>query len=377
MKRSIVAAVLFLAMSLAAAAQENSGQEEGAARALRVAIAQMKDAVNAPPRTRIAALTAAISAYEEGLGTVRSTLRSLSLREAALAARLEDERRRIAGLIASLSYLGGQSPPLLFLHPDGPLASVRSAMILSDTTIVLKNAASALQEDAQNLAIIRAIQRDTQRELKDGLEAVQNARNSLNLALLEQGRPMPRPFAATASTQAQLDSEAETLENLIAQLPYTTSDDESFESRKGRLPLPALGTLLLRPDEADARGVRRPGVSLATRAQALVTSPTPATVRYRGTLAHYGNVIVLEPSAGYFLILSGMTTVYPEVGQDLNAHAPLGLMGGGPIQGDFAKNNANMGGVKATETLYIEIRKGAHPENPISWFSALKQQELK
>jgi septal ring factor EnvC (AmiA/AmiB activator) len=61
------------------------------------------------------------------------------------------------------------------------------------------------------------------------------------------------------------------------------------------LPLPVLGTVLRRFDEADAAGVARPGPGAATRPNALATTPWPASVRYAGPLLDYGNVIILEP----------------------------------------------------------------------------------
>ncbi|MEZ5674302.1 MAG: hypothetical protein R3D81_03325 [Thalassovita sp.] len=48
----------------------------------------------------------------------------------------------------------------------------------------------------------------------------------------------------------------------------------------------------MRADESDAAGIARPGVVLATRPRALVTTPTAATIRYLGPLLDYGNVMI-------------------------------------------------------------------------------------
>jgi septal ring factor EnvC (AmiA/AmiB activator) len=123
--------------------------------------------------------------------------------------------------------------------------------------------------------------------------------------------------------------------------------------RKGRLPLPVLGTLLRRPDEADAAGVRRPGVTLATRPAALVTAPWPATIRYRGPLLDYGNVMILEPGDGYLLVLAGLGTVYGEVGEVVAAGAPLGLMGGTETVGaEFMTAASKMALARATRKRF-------------------------
>ena len=66
---------------------------------------------------------------------------------------------------------------------------------------------------------------------------------------------------------------------------FITDDPDggsSFATAKARLPLPVFGAILRRPGEADAAGVSRPGLTLATRPRALVTAPWPATIRYLG-----------------------------------------------------------------------------------------------
>ena len=125
---------------------------------------------------------------------------------------------------------------------------------------------------------------------------------------------------------------------------------------------------------ADATGTRRPGLTLATRAHALVLSPWPATIRYRGPLLDYGNVMILEPGGGYLLVLAGMDILYGEVGEVVAAGAPLGLMGGTEAASDdlFAAVEDD-GGARETETLYLELRQGATPVDPAEWFAIRKE----
>src|SRR5690606_22146696 len=136
----------------------------------------------------------------------------------------------------------------------------------------------------------------------------------------------------------------------------------SFATARATLPLPVFGAILRRPGETDAAGVRRPGLTLATRPRALVTAPWPSTIRYLGPLLDYGNVIVLEPGDGYLLVLAGLDSLYGEVGEVIAAGAPLGLMGGGTGEGQDGS------GAQGTETLYLELRQGAEPVDPMPWF---------
>jgi septal ring factor EnvC (AmiA/AmiB activator) len=150
--------------------------------------------------------------------------------------------------------------------------------------------------------------------------------------------------------------------------------NSGFAEARGELEFPALGTILLRPYEIDARGVSRPGITLATRPAALVTSPWAATIRYRGPLLDYGNVMIIEPGDGYLFVIAGLADVFGEVGEVIAKGAALGLMGGTLSQSaDLLAPSLIGGATQETQTLYIELREGAKAVDPIDWFAATRQ----
>ena len=103
--------------------------------------------------------------------------------------------------------------------------------------------------------------------------------------------------------------------------------------------------------------------------QASYCTPVAATIRYRGPLLDYGNVMILEPGGGYLLIMSGLQTVYGEVGDVIGAGQPLGLMGGNASDGaDILSADRSEVGVTGSETLYVEVRQRAEPVDPLEWF---------
>jgi len=129
------------------------------------------------------------------------------------------------------------------------------------------------------------------------------------------------------------------------------------------------GLVLHRAGETDAAGIRRDGIVVATRPRALVTSPTAATIRYRGPLLDLGNVVILEPQPDTLFILSGLREVYGEAGQVIPAGTPVGLMGGAvPEIGAILSLSGEGTGTDRSETLYIEIREGGSPVDPETWF---------
>lgn len=367
--RAALAVMLCLAAPVAApvAAQGVAEQAARAAGDLQAAVTGLQEAEGA--KDRVAALTRTIRAYEDGLAALREALRQASLRETALTLRFETERERIAQLVGVLARMEAEPGPLLLLHPTGPVGTVRSGMMLADVTPALQAEAAALRGELQELRDLRALQVAAGKTLSEGLGAAQAARTALSQAISDRTE-LPRRFTEEPEALRGLLESADTLEAFAAGLAPDDADAEDFTAAKGRLPRPVLGSVLLRPGEADAAGVKRPGLTLSTRPRALVTAPWSATIRYRGPLLNYGNVMILEPGGGYLLILAGLGTVYGEVGEVVAQGAPLGLMPGEETAlADILATSEEGGGARESETLYLELRQGAEPEDPEPWFA--------
>lgn len=348
-------------------AQTPAEQAAQASTDLQAAVAAMQEAETA--RDRVATLTQTIRAYEDGLAALRDALRQASLRETELALRFNAERERIARMVGVLSQLEADPGPLLLLHPTGPVGTVRSGMMLADVTPALQAEAERLRSELAELRDLRALQDAAGETLARGLSAAQEARTALSQAISDRTE-LPKRFTEDPDVLRGLLDSADTLEAFAAGLAPDSMDGEDFASAQGRLPWPVMGTILRRGGEADAAGVRRPGLTLATRPRALVTAPWPATIRYRGPLLDYGNVMIVEPGGGYLLVLAGLGTVYGEVGEVVAQGAPLGLMGGPePDLADMLVASEDGGGARDTETLYLELRQGAAAVDPEPWFA--------
>lgn len=365
----IRAAALLCLLAVPLAAETVAEQAAKASADLQQAVAALDRATEA--RDRVAALSQTIRAYEAGLGALRSALREAALREATLTRALDAKRDRIGRLLGVLATMEANPGPLLLLHPDGALGTARSGMILADVTPALQAEAQVLKGQLQELSDLRALQLSAGEVLEQGLSAAQKARTELSQAISDR-TDLPRRFTEDPEVLKGLLDSADTLDAFAAGLSPDSAAGTTFAAAKGHLPLPVLGTVLRRPGEADTAGVRRPGVTLATQARALVTAPWPATIRFRGPLLDYGNVMILEPGDGYLLVLSGMETLYGEVGEVVAAEAPLGLMGGpATATAEFVALASDGSGGRDTETLYMELRKGAEPVDPMPWFAGL------
>lgn len=371
---TLLAAPASFGQSAVSPANQAVDEAVAAAAQLREAIGKLSGAVSADDQ--VTALTEVIWGYEQGLGALREGLRQASAREAELRNRFEAERSRLASVLGAMTVLRQSPEATMLLHPAGALANAQSGMILADVTPGLRDEAERLRDDLDEIATVRALQTAAAEMLGSGLASVQEARRLLASAVTDRST-MPVRFADAPEELQKLRDAAESLEQFAAGIGRLESDvgapTDGFADAQGSLLLPVVGTVMRPYGEADAAGVRRPGWVIATAPAALVTTPWAGTIRYRGPLLDYGNVMIVEPARGYLLIFAGMAQVFGEVGDVLSAGDPVGLMGGAeaPEQefgARFVADAGRGGDAGRTETLYLELRHQQETLDPAEWF---------
>lgn len=369
---------LLLALPAAGRAQDDTAQAAAAAAdQIAAAMEMLTKAEEAPDR--VAALTETTRAFEAGLAAMREGLRRVTAREAELSRELQARDTEIAQLLGTLQVMGGTGTPALFLHPSGAVGTARSAMIVADVSRGLDTRAAELRAKLNEVRVLRQLQESAASRLSEGLHGVQEARTDLSQAIADRSA-LPRKFTEDPIKTALLIASTETLDAFAAGLTgiserERTLDLPTVRDRKGDIPAPVLGRVLRRAGEADAAGIVRPGVVVATRPRALVTSPTAATIRYRGPLLNLGNVMILEPEPGILFVFAGLDVVYGASGDILAAGAPVGLMGGqdpdlGAMLIESGRDTTANG---RSETLYMEVRQDNDPQDPAEWFRGLKE----
>jgi len=368
----------FLLTGAAAQAETAADTAMSAASDLRKAITALDDAQT--KADRVGALTKTISAYEVGLGALRDGLRRAAIRENEIKQGFDAKREELGSLLAVMSTMQQSDGPLLLLHPSGPEGSARSGMVLSSVAPALQQEAEGLRKQLDEIATLRKLQENARSVLEQGMTSVTQARTALSDAISERTK-LPQRYLEEPEELRKLVNSADTLEGFATGLSGMETDIgppmDDFAGAKGTLKLPVIGSLLRHFNEADAAGIKRPGLVIATAPAALVTTPWPATIRYRGPLLDYGNVMVLEPAEGYLLVLAGLGTVYGKTGDVLQKGAPIGLMGGiAPGAKEFGKEFVQAaqdgGSAGQSATLYLELRKGDTPVDPAPWFTQTK-----
>ena len=339
--------------------------------ALDLATADLKNAKNA--KKRIKSLSQAIQSYEETLAILRISVRDLALQQAQLQDVLDQNENEIMQFLGVLATV--QKTPIAgqILHPSGPLATARSGMIISDIVPILQENVNQLRDQLVVLKQLSETQFKAQSSLQTGLLELQKAHSNLGRAIANRD-DLPKRFITDPEKLEILIKASKDLETFAASvqsiaISETSVSLPSVSDRKGHLKLPVRGKILGKFNEADASGIKRSGIILATDPRAIVISPTAATIRYLGPLLDYGNVAILEPQNGLLFVFAGMDTVYGEIGQVIPALSPIGLMPSQSNEVDkIFKTRTNFYSGQLSETLYVEVREGSEPKNPLDWF---------
>ena len=324
-------------------------------------------------KDRIAALTGAILSFEESLSLARDSLRQISVLEARAQQKLTVEEESYSELIGVLLSIDKSPIQAELLHPDGPIATARGGMLIADLLPALEEKVQSLRSDLEAARYLSELQNQLTLDLQAGLVALQETRAALGRAIADRD-DLPKRFIEDTEQTAILVTAADTLDIFASGLSLIAIDEAAgtlpdITIRKGTLPMPVRGKVIRYFNEADAAGIKRPGIVVGTSDNALVRTPTAATIRYRGPLLDYGLVSILEPQQDILYILAGLGTVYGDIGEVLPAGSPVGLMGTSEL---FDKKNLietlNESGGLRGETLYIEVRVNKAPENPLMWF---------
>lgn len=312
---------------------------------------------------RIAALTETVRAYETGLSAMREGLRLAALEERELSANLADEDADLGALLALMQTATRQATSEIVVHPEGAVETIRGGMLASMMVPALHARAAALDDDLTRLGDLIALQESGVETLETGLAGVREARLALTRAVAERDGDLPERLATDDAAIEALINSSETLSAFADTLLVADEDADASLGRGWRMPVK--GEVISGFNERDGRGRQRPGWTVATRAEALVTAPADATVRFSGEVPGQGTVAILEPAGGALIILAGLGKSFVTRGQIVVRDEPIGFMGDGNAETQ-EKLNANSAGssLNPDETLYIEFRQGRAPVDP-------------
>lgn len=321
-------------------------------------------------RDQLAAIGQAVRAHEAALAVLRTGLRQMALENQSLVIGLEQDRAQLAELLGALQSVSRAPQSALLVFPGGPVDAARAAILMAEITPQLDAKAAAVKARVAEISALRSQQDSARVEARGALASLQDLR--VRTAQILRSRTKTIDSAELSEQARAAGRQAKSLNELAAVLQSTLGTRQPtprFAERQGTLSWPVHGIVAQKYGAADA-GRRRFGLTLSAPAFAHVAAPVDATVRYVGPLIGYGNVVVLEPEDGWMIVLSGLSKIDRLIGEAVLAGEKLGDLGGPlPTSEEFLMAADNGDGQIASETLYIEVRKGSASVDPLIWFA--------
>lgn len=363
---ALVCLVLVTGSGAFTAATQDTAQEAGAR------LSQTGAALDAAgrPGTTPQDLADAITLHEDALAAMRAIVIQAGARENALRLGLARDATGIANLLATLERVSIARSRPVGLHPMGPVAGERSRMMAQALEPELRARAEAISARYASVRDAGETQRGGLETLQEGLARLASARETLAARMqAERGEPQE---GAEQPVAVSLE-EADTLGDLTKSLSRDTTPRDPDFVPATLYDWPVASNILRGFNDKDSAGVSWPGIVLDAPPLSLVRAPSAGLIRYAGPFLDYRGVVVMETPEGAQLMLAGLAELNVDKGQRVMRGEPLGMLGGrSPGVEEYVMLQDGQTGAGLREALYIEIRYGRSPVDPVAWFDGIR-----
>jgi septal ring factor EnvC (AmiA/AmiB activator) len=312
-------------------------------------------------RQKLIATAARIESLERQQAEADAKIVRLTQENTRLSAGFANDRVAITKLLAILERLQHDMPPALAMHPDDALGAVRGSMLIGASLPPVYARAASLSRRIEALKRTRLELEQQQAQAADTSGRLTIARNELDELLSQK----EKEAAAAAQSYGTLKNALEKVAREAADFQALLSRVKALREKAGQgseqnvvivsaekagsfgglaknsLLEPVVGT----PENGDS------GRSYTTQPGAQVIAPADGKVLYAGPYHKNGQVLILEITTGYDVVLAGLGRVTVKSNDQLLAGEPVGTMPPDP----------------ADDRLYFELRHGGHGQSPAPW----------
>ncbi len=325
-------------------------------------------------RQKLIDTAARIQALESEKIALDDQIVKLEVQDQALTQSFARDRISVTRLLAVLERLQHDMPPALAVRPDDALAAARGAMLIGDTLPPVYEKAAELAQRIQKLKATRLALVARRAEAGRNAQELTTAQEQLEGLSEQKAREAAGAadrYGGMAARLAEIAAKAADFQALVTRVAMLRrSAPAAAESSivtvtasgsgalgplsKGSLLPPVAGTPV--PAVPGSENAKNPGLTFATLGRAQVVAPADGKVLYAGPYHNNAEVLILEITTGYDLVLAGLGRVSVRPNDELLAGEPVGTMPesspGNPIQ-----------------RLYFELRQNGHGLDPTPWLS--------
>jgi murein hydrolase activator len=312
-------------------------------------------------RQKLIETAARVQALEKQKIELDREIQSLSAKYESMSAQFAHDRIAVVRLLAVIERLQHDTPPAMALRPDDALGAARGAMLIGASLPNVYGQAAAVARRIVELRQTRDALLARRADAVRNSALLRNAREALDQLLATKQREASNAEATYGTLKGRLDAIArqaadlKTLLSKVAALRSHPADQNvvlvtaqnlgsGTAHGRGTLLLPVVGT----PHLSGMDAGHAPGVTFVTAPGAQVVAPADCEVLFAGPYHKNGQVLILEVTAGYDLVLAGLDRIMVRPGDLILAGEPVGVM---PQMGQDGE-------------LYFELRQNGRSANP-------------
>lgn len=314
-------------------------------------------------RRKLIETAARIESLERETIAADAQLGKLEEEDRRLSAGFINDRVAVTRLIAILERLQHDMPPALAMRPGDALGAARGAMLIGASLPPIYAQAARVSRRIEALKHTRVALEIQRRDAAETGIRLAAARAELDQLLTEKEREAQGAAESYGTLKTELDQVArqahdfQTLLARVKQLRAAGPADRNVVTvtaqnagsigglARNSLLEPVVGTVVNGGESGN------PGLSYATRPLAQVITPADGKVLYAGPYHKTGQVLILEITTGYDVVLAGLGRVTVKPNDQLLAGEPVGSM---PASGPDSR-------------LYFEVRHGGKGTSPAPW----------
>ena len=317
-------------------------------------------------------MAARVQAAEADIVAAEANVAVVERLRAAQRARLAQQQAPTARLLAALQTMARRPLALALAQPGSPADLVHVRAVLATILPVVRARTTALRADLARGRQLR-LAADSALAERTAAQARLVAERSQLARLAVERRQASRSLAGSAMAEQDraiaLGEDARDIVDLMGRIGTAADVRARLESLPGpvlrptrpgapralpseslaqapRIPayrLPVVGEVVTGLGEVSATGVRARGLTVATRAGALVVAPTSGRIVYAGPFRGYGRIVVVDHGRGWTTLITSLAVLDVRVGDIVEQGTALGRAG------------------PARPTITIELRRRGEP----------------
>jgi septal ring factor EnvC (AmiA/AmiB activator) len=315
---------------------------------------QKKDAADSLQdlRQKLINATAALENKEDEQQQVEDRLHGIEGEIADRQKTLAKSRRELSALTSVLIRLGQQPPETYFLRAGLTDDHIHQAIL---ARALIPRLAAESESAARDLAVLADLRWMAGEQKRLVAASQQNLRSQqANLDQMIRARQgllnqTEAQKAAIARQLVSLTTEAHDLHQLLAKVSPPGGRPKAGGVHPA-LDRPVAGTIIRHFGAKDADGIISQGLTFTALPGSPVVAPAAGRVVFAGPFRGYGQILILQHKDGYHSFLAGFGRIDAEMGQEVEAGEPLGILP--------AKDAGR-------PELYFEWRRNGAPVDPM------------